>query len=99
MLLFEYSRRQRFHAIVVAHVYCSLHYDRTMIQLFIDQVHRAASDLDPLLERLPLGVQAGKRGQERRMNVQDAVLKLADKSRAHQPHVPGKADDRYRALF
>ena len=64
MLLLEYSRRQRFHGIVITHVYCSLGNDRTMIQLFIHKVHGASADLHTLLQRLPLGVQSWKRGKE-----------------------------------
>ena len=64
MLLLEYSRRQGFHAIVIAHIYCSLRDDWTVIQLLIHQVHGAAADLHALLERLSLGVQARKRRKE-----------------------------------
>ena len=70
-----------------------------MIQLFVNQMHRTAADLDALLERLALSVQSGERGKERGMNVQDAVLERPDEPGAHQPHVAGKADERYRALL
>ena len=41
------------------------------VELGRHEVHRRAADLDAVLERLPLRVDARKRRQQRRMNVQD----------------------------
>jgi hypothetical protein len=48
------------------HRHCSLDHDRAVVQLEIDQVDRTARDLDPVLERLLLSVEARERRQQRR---------------------------------
>ena len=52
----------------------------------------APVDLDAVLERLPLGVEPGKRGKQRRVDVEDAVGKRVDERRPEQAHEPGQAD-------
>ena len=46
--------------------------DGAGVQAFIDKVHGAAGEFHAVFEGLMLGVQAGKRGQQRRVNVQNA---------------------------
>ena len=46
-----------------------------------------------VLERLPLRVEAGKRRQQRRVDVQDAIGKRVEQRRADQTHEAGEADE------
>ena len=78
MLLFQNAGRKRLHRVVIQHRHRRLHDDRAGVQVLIHEMHRAAGDLDAVFERLMLRIQAGKRRQQRRMNVQNAVRKLAD---------------------
>ena len=73
MLLDEYPRRQRFHRIVVQHRNGRLQDDRPAVQLGRHEVHGRAADADAILERLPLRVKAGKRRQQRRVDVQHPI--------------------------
>ena len=63
---------KRLRRVVVAHRHGGLQHDGTAVELRGDQVHGCARDLDAVLERLPLRVDAGKRRQERRVHVEDA---------------------------
>ena len=51
----------------------ALHDDRAGVEMFVDEVDGAAGDFHAVRDRLRLRVDAGKRGQQRRMDVQDAV--------------------------
>ena len=53
----------------------------------------APAILHAVLERLTLRIQARERGQERRVNVQNAIRKRVEQRRADQPHVAGQADE------
>ena len=46
-----------------------------------------------MLERLALRVDAGKRRQQRRVDVEDGVRKRVEERRADKPHVAGQADE------
>ena len=56
-------------------------------------MHGRAGDAHAVLQRLPLRVEAGKRGQQRRMDVQDPVGKCVEQRRANQTHEPGEAHE------
>lgn len=47
--------------------------DDAVVEVLIDEVNGAAGDLDAVIEGLGLGFEAGKGGQERRVDVEDAV--------------------------
>ena len=59
----------------------------------VDEVHGHAAHLDAVLERLTLRVEAGKRRQQRRMDVQDACGKASSIGAPKQAHEPGEADE------
>ena len=48
---------------------------------FVDEMHRAAGDLHAVLQRLVLRVQTRKSRQQRRVDVQNALRKLAHEMR------------------
>src|SRR5580704_1310698 len=52
-----------------------------------------------MFQRLMLGVEAGERRQQRRVNVENAVGKLADETSAQQPHESGEADEIHLPLL
>ena len=70
-----------------------LHDDRTRIELAGDEVHGRAGDLHAVLERLLLGIDAGERRQQRRMDVEHGVRKGVEQPRADQTHETGEADE------
>ena len=59
----------------------------------VDEVHGGAGDAHAVLERLPLRVEAGKRRQQRRMDVEDAVRKRVEQRRADEAHEAGETDE------
>ena len=65
--------RERFHRVVVQHRHRRLNQDRAGVQILVHEMHGAAGDLDAVLQRLVLRVEAGKGGQQRRMDVQNAA--------------------------
>jgi len=76
----------RLRADVVAHGHRALQHDRTAVEVRGHEVHGCAGDLDPVLKRLTLGVDARKRGQERRVHVEDAIGKCLEQRGADEPH-------------
>ena len=56
-------------------------------------MHGRAGDLDAVLERLALRVEAGERRQQRRVNVEDAHRKGVEQRLADKPHEAGEADE------
>src|SRR6266705_2345708 len=90
MFLFEYSRRKRLDRVAVEDFNRPLHHDRAVVEVFVDEVHRATCYLDAVIERLPLCVDAGEPRQQRRMDVEDSILKRAHKKRAEKSHIPGQ---------
>ena len=71
VLLRQDARGEGLHGVVVLHGYGRLQNDRAGIEIFVDEMHRAARILHAVLERLVLRVESGKGGQQRRMNIQD----------------------------
>ena len=74
MFVFEYSRAEGIDSISIEHFDGLLHYNRAVVELLVDKVHSASCYLDTVLERLSLGVDAGKGRKQRRMNIQDPIL-------------------------
>ena len=71
MLFDQDARGQRLGRVVVAHGHRGLQHDGAAVELGGHQVHGRAGDLHAVLERLPLRVDAGKRRQQRGMDVED----------------------------
>jgi hypothetical protein len=70
-----------------------LHDDRPMIELFVDKVHGASGDSDPIGESLTLRVETGKGGQQRRVDVENALREGAHKLHRQQSHVASETDE------
>src|SRR5439155_443445 len=62
--------------------------DRPGVRSLVDQVDGRSRHLDAMGEGLPLGVEAGERGQERGVNVEDPAGKGGHELRGQEPHVP-----------
>src|SRR5438046_2689502 len=60
--------------------------------MLVHEVNGASRDLHSMLESLVLSVESRKCGKQRRMNIQDSLRVLADKTGAQQPHEAGQTD-------
>ena len=72
---------------------CTLENDGAVVEVFVDEVHGAAGDFHAVVEGLLLGVEARESGQQRGVNVEDAVGECGDESGREQAHVAGEADE------
>jgi hypothetical protein len=71
----------------------ALQQDHAVVQVLIDKMDGASGQLDAVIEGLGLRVEAGKGGQERGVDVEDAVGKGGDELRREEAHVAGQADE------
>ena len=69
------------------------------VQLLIHEMHRATADLHAVLERLLLGVESRKRGQQRRMNVQNPQGNAAQNSALSKRMKPARQTRSTPRLF
>ena len=92
MLLDEDACRQGFGAVAVENRNRSLQDDRAIVEPGRDEMDRRTGYADAVLERLTLRLEARERGQQRRMNVEDAIGKCLEQPRSNQSHVPSKAN-------
>jgi len=67
--------------------------DGTVVEVFVDEVDGASGDFDSVIEGLPLGSEAGECGEQRGVNVDDAVGEGGDEAGREQAHVAGEADE------
>jgi hypothetical protein len=79
--------------VLIEHGHCSLQNDRAGVEIFVDEVDGATGEFYAIFEGLALGFEAGKRRQQRRMNIQDAIGKFCDKKRGEKAHVAGETDE------
>ncbi len=63
-----------------------------MVQVLVDKMDGTAGDLDAVVKGLGLGIEAGKGGEQRGMDVEDAVGEGGNKLRGQEAHIAGKAD-------
>ena len=75
MLLDKDAGGQRLGRVVIVHRDGRLQHDRAGIELGVHEMDRDSGDFDAVRPRLPLRIRAGKRGQQRRMDIQDGVGK------------------------
>src|SRR5687767_9404470 len=90
MLLLQHARGERRRIIVRAHAHRRLDHDRPVVELRSDEMHRAAMHLDAGLKRALVRVQSGKRRQERRMNVEQALAVARHERRGKDAHEAGE---------
>ena len=63
-----------------------------MVYGLVDEVDSAAGDFGSVIEGLMLGVEAGEGGEQRGVDVEDAVGEGLDKGGGDDAHVAGEAD-------
>ena len=66
--------------------------DRAAVERGVDEMDRGAADRDPVGERIPHGVSARERGEQRRVRVEDPAREGSQDARADDPHVAGEHD-------
>src|SRR6185437_7474312 len=98
MLFAQDAGGERFHGVVVKNGDGALQNDWAGVEVFVDKMHGASGDFHAVVDRLVLRVETGEGGQERGVNVQDAVGELADEGGAEQPHESGQTDQIDRVL-
>ena len=67
--------------------------DDAVVEMLIDKMHRAAGELDAVVEGLGLRIEAGKGGQQRGMNIENALGKSSDELGREQTHITGETDE------
>src|SRR6185312_8254306 len=65
--------------------------DDAMIKVFVHKMNRATAHLDAIFKRLALGIESGKRRQQRWVNVQYPIWERFEKYRRNQPHIARQA--------
>ncbi len=93
VLFYENARGEALSGVCVRHLDGALQDDGAVIELLVDEVHRAAGELGAVRQRLRLGVEPWKGWQQRWMDVQDAMRECGNEAGAEQAHVAGKTDE------
>ena len=93
VLLGEDASRERLGCVLVFDGDCALQNDDAMVEQLVDEVDGATGDLGAVFKGLPLGVEAGKTGQQAGVNVEDALRKCSDEGGREQAQVAGEADE------
>ena len=93
MLLDEDPCRQGLHRVAIEDGHSGLKHDGAAIELRRHEMNSGAADAHAVLQRLPLRVEPRERGQERRVNVEDAIREGLEHRRAYAPHETGETDD------
>lgn len=84
---------ERLGRIVRAYRHGALRDDRTVVQHRGDEMHGTAVHANPGGQRLGVRVQAGKRGQQRRVDVNQSPGIAVDENRGQHPHEPRQYDE------
>src|SRR4051812_40386709 len=66
--------------------------DGSTVEAFVYEVNGAAGELDSMREGPVLRIETGKCGEQRRVDVHDAVGKVRDERGAQDTHVAGEAN-------
>ena len=80
MFFFEDAVGERVSGIGIEDRDGSLQDDRAAVQLLIHEVDRAAGNLDAMRPRLILGIETRKGGQQRRMDVENAIRRILERN-------------------
>ena len=94
MLFDQDACGERLRGVVVAHGHRGLQHDGAVIEPRGHQVDGRAGDLHAVLERLPLGIDAGERRQQRGVDVENGVRKRLEKRCSDEPHETGETHER-----
>src|SRR6266700_3856590 len=74
-------------SVVVENGNSSLQNDGAGVEILVHEMNRAAGKFYAIFQGLTLRFESGEGGEQRRMNVQDAVWIFGDKKWGEQPHV------------
>jgi hypothetical protein len=91
VLLHQDARGERLLVVVGLNRHGRLQHDRAAVHPLVHEVHGGACDLDAVVERLPLGVQAGERREQRGMDVERPPGEGPHVDRREDPHEAGVA--------
>ena len=83
---------QRLLGVAVQHRHRGLRDDGAGVGALVHQVHGASGHLHPVLQGLPVRVQAGEAREEGRVHVEHPAREGAEEGRAHQTHEAGEAE-------
>lgn len=86
---------QSLHGVSLLDLNRDLRKDRTMVDLFVNEVDSDSGDGDSVLEGLLDGVRSGKCRKQGGVDVDDPVGKPVDERRTENPHEP-RQDHRFR---
>ena len=78
VLFAQDSLGQGFRRVLVFYRDAGLQDDRAGVEIFVHEMHGAAGKFRAVFQGLALRFEAGKGGQQRRMNIQDAIWKGGD---------------------
>jgi hypothetical protein len=90
VLLLQDPRAQRFFRVPRTYRNHALFQDRTGVDSFVDQMHRATAEPDPVLECLFLRVESGKGRQEGRVDVDHPIREGRENRLAQDPEETGE---------
>ena len=93
MFLFQDAGGEGFVGVGAFYGDSALDDDDAVVDLLVDEVDGAAGDLDAVVEGLVLGVESGEGGQERGVDIDDAVGVGLDESGRDDAHVACEADE------
>ena len=98
-MLFHLNARVKcFWRVVVKHRHCGLKYDWAGVDSCVDEVDRASGNLRSVFKRLRPAVEAGEGGEQRRVNVEDALREGVQEAGFDYAHV-AREDDGVHAVF
>ena len=93
MLLFaENSRGEGFDGVVIVDGDDGLQDDGACVEVFVDEMDCAAGEFGAVFEGLALRFEAGERGKQRWVDIQDAIWECGDEVWGEQAHVACQAD-------
>ncbi len=98
MLFCKHAGAERVLRIVVEHGHGGLRDDRAAVRAFIDEMDRAAADLDAIGENVAMRMRAGEARQQRRVDVEDAAFVMTYEERRQDAHETGEHDE-HHAFF
>lgn len=73
--------------------------DRTVVDVLINEMNRDTSDRGSPREGIVNGVDARERREQRRVDIQDAILESTDQHRGENPHKSCQADEPHVMLI
>src|SRR5687767_8713454 len=93
MFLDEDARGQRVCRVSVDHRHRTLDDDGARVEILRHEMHGHSADLRTERHRLALGVDTTEGGEQRWVDVQDAMRKRLDERRTEAAHEPGKTHE------